>query len=201
MNKFQAAQQKIIDASAAAAEQAKNNLQSAYENASKIDMNIKLKAPVIIIPTNSTSYDAIMIDLGNIELTNNFLKLDIENIYGKVAVVDDLNLELLNMKISRVLLNKHLDKLHESIILKPLTLTLNIKRNLSTAWYNMIPNIDVAGKVKSIHVREAEGSIFIVCILSTIFLPSYFSLILVTQIMQKSCKYSRIILTRKKSFL
>lgn len=127
-------------------------MQNAYENSTRIEMNIKLKAPVIIVPTNSQSYDAVMLDLGNIVLSNRFLNLDAHNEAGHPAVIDDLKLNLMDLKLSRIMLDEELNKKYECMLLKPLSFVLRIQRNLSVSWYNNIPDLDVAGEMKTIEV-------------------------------------------------
>lgn len=60
-----------------AAESAKANVQNAYEKATKVAMDISLKAPIVIAPENSQSYYAVMIDLGYITMKNKFLEQDV----------------------------------------------------------------------------------------------------------------------------
>lgn len=67
---FQAAQQAIADASAAAAETAKQNMVQAYENQQRMRLNIQIQAPIIIIPVASKSREAISVDLGNLAIRN-----------------------------------------------------------------------------------------------------------------------------------
>lgn len=71
MDNFQAAQRAIADASAAAAETAKQNMVDAYANATRMRLNFKIKAPIIIVPVDSKSLEAISIDLGSLSITNN----------------------------------------------------------------------------------------------------------------------------------
>lgn len=77
LNNFQSAQQAIIDASAQAADAARGTVQNAYESATKISMRIKLAAPIIVIPENSKSRNAMLIDLGRITLRNKFVELKV----------------------------------------------------------------------------------------------------------------------------
>lgn len=70
MDNFQAAQQAIADASAAAAETAKQNMVEAYSNAKRMVLNVRIKAPIIIVPVDSKSLHAISIDLGHLCITN-----------------------------------------------------------------------------------------------------------------------------------
>lgn len=174
LNQFQMAEQAIRDASAAAAETAKLNMQNIHETSTRIDIDIKLKAPVIIIPTNSTSHDVIMIDLGNLDLTNNFVQLEVLNEMGHAAVVDDLRLNLMDMKVSRALLDDHMqEKKCECVLLKPLSFMLRIKRNLSVSWYNNIPDVDINGEIKSIEVCRCNMIFFLL----TFFISSIFDVV------------------------
>lgn len=70
LDNFQAAQQAIADASAAAAETAKQNMVEAYSNAKRMVLNVRIKAPIIIVPVDSKSLQAISIDLGHLCITN-----------------------------------------------------------------------------------------------------------------------------------
>lgn len=70
LDNFQTAQQAIADASAAAAETAKQNMVEAYSNAKRMALNIRIKAPIIIVPVDSQSLQAISIDLGHLYITN-----------------------------------------------------------------------------------------------------------------------------------
>lgn len=70
LDNFQTAQQAIADASAAAAETAKQNMVEAYSNAKRMALNIRIKAPIIIVPVDSQSLQAISIDLGHLCITN-----------------------------------------------------------------------------------------------------------------------------------
>ncbi|KAJ8953002.1 hypothetical protein NQ318_015363 [Aromia moschata] len=146
LNQFQAAQQAIIDASQAAAESAKENMKEAYTKATKISLSIDIKAPDIIVPVNSQSYDALFLDLGVISLSNKFLTLDIRNEEGYSAVVDELQVNLSDLKVARVKLNTKFEVEGECTLLEPINLHIVIKRNLSTGWYNSVPDIDISGK-------------------------------------------------------
>lgn len=66
LNNFQTAQNAIKDASAAAAEVAKTNIKDVQESASRIQLCIKIKAPIVYIPMNSKSEHSLMLDMGNL---------------------------------------------------------------------------------------------------------------------------------------
>ena len=64
-----------------------------------------MKAPVIIVPQNSKSQNAIVVDLGLITVKNNFQIVGHgKNTQGFPAVVDQMVVELTNLKLSRFVL-------------------------------------------------------------------------------------------------
>jgi vacuolar protein sorting-associated protein 13A/C len=60
-----------------------------------------VQAPIIIIPVNSRSRDVLIMDFGNLTMYNKFKTLNIRSSAGHPAVVDELNLDLQNLKLSR----------------------------------------------------------------------------------------------------
>ena len=104
LDHFQTAQDRIKEASIAAAEAAKQNVVAAYEQATRIKMDIKIKAPIILVPVHSQSLEAIVIDLGNLKITNLINNLNVKNDHGP-AVIDEMKIELSDVKLSKVLLH------------------------------------------------------------------------------------------------
>lgn len=68
-----------MNASEAAAQRAKENAKEMYQKATKIALNIKMRAPKIFVPVSSQSMDALLLDLGVISISNRFLTLDAKN--------------------------------------------------------------------------------------------------------------------------
>lgn len=104
LDNFQTAQERIKEASKAAAEAAKQNVVAAYEQATRIKMNIKIKAPIILVPVHSQSREAIIIDLGNLKITNLINNLNVKSDHGS-AVIDEMKVELSDVKLSKVVLH------------------------------------------------------------------------------------------------
>lgn len=104
LDHFQAAQDRIKEASRAAAEAAKQNVVAAYEQATRIKMNIKIKAPIILVPVHSRSLEAIVIDLGNLKISNQINNLEVKSDMGP-AVLDEMKVELSDAKLSKVVLH------------------------------------------------------------------------------------------------
>lgn len=152
MNEFQAAQDSIIEASQAAAQSAKENMQNVYAKATKISLLVSLKAPDIIIPADSKNYDAVLLDLGHISISNHFSTMDIFNENQFPAVVDEMRIVLSDLKLARIKLNEQLEMERELRLLEPMTFRINVKRNLSASWYRSIPDVDISGKIDTIEV-------------------------------------------------
>lgn len=100
LNNFQAAQAALAQASAAAADAAKQNAMVAYETASRMKLDIKVKAPVIIVPMDSQSFNAIVLDLGFLSLNNVTTEVDVPT-DSRRAVLDEIKLELKNMRLAK----------------------------------------------------------------------------------------------------
>ncbi|XP_020707369.2 intermembrane lipid transfer protein Vps13 isoform X2 [Athalia rosae] len=157
LNHFQAAQEAIKEASAAAAEAAKENMKDVQERATRIELAVKIKAPVVYIPTNSKSEHALMLDMGNLTVSNILKKLEIVNDEGNSPVIDEMKVDLQDMKLSRVKLNtSDFVADNEVLLLQPVSFTLVIKRNLSTAWFTSIPDIDMSGRLNKIELLISQ---------------------------------------------
>ncbi|XP_036331860.1 vacuolar protein sorting-associated protein 13 [Rhagoletis pomonella] len=162
LNNFQAAQAALAQASAAAADAAKQNAMVAYENASRMKLDIKVKAPVIIVPMDSQSFNAIVLDLGFLSLNNITTEVEVRGDTRR-AVLDEIKLELKNMRLAKaaILLEQNLRSSVDTVdmaygikshlnILDPVSCTLIVKRNLSSTWYKDVPEMDISGHLKSI---------------------------------------------------
>lgn len=147
-------------------------MRDAYEKATKISLNVDLKAPYIVVPVDSSSYHAVEVDLGHLAVTNSFLVLSTVNEYGYPAVVDEMKLKLNNMKVQRIELDKQHKVVNSCALLEPLTCILTVRRNLSTSWYEAVPDMSVAGSIKTIKVKmRVENEIE--CIVYSFFCSCY----------------------------
>ncbi|XP_055701182.1 intermembrane lipid transfer protein Vps13 isoform X2 [Phlebotomus papatasi] len=159
LDNFQAAQEKIAEAGAAAADAAKQNVVDAYAKATRMNLNVRIKAPIIILPEDSQSFNALCLDLGYLIVTNNCYELSAVNAENVKAVIDDMKLDLKDLKVSKVNLYQDdnadisFNADSDSVILNPTTFSLNIIRNLSATWYKDKPDIEVSGKMNSIVIN------------------------------------------------
>lgn len=86
LDNFQEAQKAISEASAAAADVAKQNMVDAYSKATRIKLNVRIKAPVIIVPVDSQSLNAICLDLGFLSITNTNTEVSVDKVILLVFV-------------------------------------------------------------------------------------------------------------------
>jgi len=103
LNNFTEAQATISQASAAAAETARQKAMDAYETATRMKLNVRIKAPIIIVPIGSEDTNALSLDLGLLELTNNTVEVAVPN-EERLAVIDEIKLHICDVKISKVVL-------------------------------------------------------------------------------------------------
>lgn len=156
LNNFQAAQAAVYEASAAAAAVAKQNAKEAYTKATRMSLDIELKAPIVVVPVNSQSFDALLMDFGRLTIKNSFQNVEVQKQFP--AVLDKIQLGLVNVKMSRVRLDKESHEvLNERMLLQPISFTLSVIRNLSSSWYNESPDLDLSGKINSIHLSMTQA--------------------------------------------
>lgn len=105
LDHFQTAQERIKEASKAAAEAAKQSAVQAYEQATRVRIGVKIKAPIILVPVHSQSCEAILVDLGNLKISNFIKSIEVENEHGP-ALIDEMKVELTDVKLSKVQLNE-----------------------------------------------------------------------------------------------
>ncbi|TDG48268.1 hypothetical protein AWZ03_005223 [Drosophila navojoa] len=159
---FQTAQDAFTNASAAAAQSAKQNAISAYEKATRMKLNIRIKAPVILVPVDSQSTDALAIDLGLLEMTNTTTETPVPSV-DQYAVIDEIKLQLKDVKISKVVILERDDSRHDDVdavlgiktsvnMMDPISFTLTVTRNLSFTWYTDVPEMNLSGHLKSVEL-------------------------------------------------
>ncbi|KAH8253644.1 hypothetical protein KR032_006328 [Drosophila birchii] len=162
LNHFSAAQETISHASAAAAESARQKAMDAYDTATRMKLNVRVKAPIIIVPTSSQSLNALALDLGLLELTNNTVEIAVAN-EERLAVIDEIKLLIADVKLSKVIImDGHEDIVDEidfavgftskSNMMNPMSCTLMVTRNLSFTWYRDMPELSLSGRLKSIEL-------------------------------------------------
>uniref|UniRef100_A0A913HS02 Vacuolar protein sorting-associated protein 13A n=1 Tax=Strongyloides stercoralis TaxID=6248 RepID=A0A913HS02_STRER len=156
---FQAeAQSAAIAAKAKASEkatQAAQNVKQIMEQSPpKIKMDIELGAPTIIVPKISHSYESIFVNFGKLKITNTFFDGGGE----EKCIIDNMEISLTDTSIFGGQLKK--DESNTPLkceILKPVTFTLNIKRNLCYNWYKEFPEIMIEATMPELDLSMSQG--------------------------------------------
>ena len=79
LNNFQTAQKAIKDTSAAAAEAAKTNIKD-VQSASRIEINVRINAPIVYGPMSSKNEHSLILDMGNLMVQNDKFILNCRSI-------------------------------------------------------------------------------------------------------------------------
>ncbi|XP_062245681.1 intermembrane lipid transfer protein VPS13C isoform X2 [Platichthys flesus] len=157
VDNFQTAKEALSAATAQAAEKAVSSVRDFAQKSFRLSMDIKLKAPLIIIPQSSTSQNAVVVDLGLITVENSFSLLPVEG-FSLPAVVEKMNVKLTQLKLSRTVLRPDSSQLISSDIeiLQPINLELLVTRNLAASWFTEIPAVQVQGVLRSLEMSLSE---------------------------------------------
>ncbi|XP_054974528.1 intermembrane lipid transfer protein VPS13C isoform X2 [Sorex araneus] len=157
LNNFQAAKEALSSATAQAAERAASGMRDLAQKSFRLSMDVDLKAPVIIVPQSSVSPNAIIADLGLIRVENKFSLVPVER-DSLPPVIDKMNIQLTQLKLSRTILQATLPQ-HDVEILKPVNMLLSVQRNLAAAWYVQIPGMEIKGKLQPMQVALSEDDL------------------------------------------
>uniref|UniRef100_A0A3Q2C8L3 Vacuolar protein sorting 13 homolog C n=1 Tax=Cyprinodon variegatus TaxID=28743 RepID=A0A3Q2C8L3_CYPVA len=150
VDNFQTAKEALSAATSQAAERAASSVRDFAQKSFRLSMDIKLKAPIIIIPQSSTSQNALVVDLGLITVGNSFALRPIETL-PLPAVVEKMEVKLTQLKLSRYgSLNDWSSWYIE--ILQPINVDLLVTRNLAASQFSDIPGVQVQGVLRSLNV-------------------------------------------------
>ena len=105
VNQFQVAKDQVTAAGAVVADRATAAAQdiSTQAQATRVSLKVELKAPVIIIPQNSQSSNAVVVDLGRLTVSNalQLIGAGQKNADGLPPVLDLMSVELDKLMLSR----------------------------------------------------------------------------------------------------
>uniref|UniRef100_A0A8D2LL52 Vacuolar protein sorting 13 homolog C n=1 Tax=Varanus komodoensis TaxID=61221 RepID=A0A8D2LL52_VARKO len=151
LNNFQTAKEALGAATVQAAEKAASSMKDFAQKSFRLSVDIDLKAPVILIPQSSVSYNVLVADLGLITVRNRFsLVPGVES--SNPPVIDKMDVHLTHLKMSRTVIASGAQP--EIEILQPVNMLLSVERNLAAAWYPQIPGIAIEGDLKAMEVRS-----------------------------------------------
>ncbi|XP_074956200.1 intermembrane lipid transfer protein VPS13C isoform X1 [Phalacrocorax aristotelis] len=159
LNNFQTAQEALTAVTVQAAEMAASSMKDLAKKSFRLLMDVNLKAPVIVVPESSTSYNALVADLGLIRVQNEF-KLVPSDESSLPPVIDNMDVQLTHLKLSRCIIST--DSQPDSEILCPVSLTLLVQRNLAATWYHKTATIGIKGDLKPMQIALSEDDLTVV---------------------------------------
>uniref|UniRef100_A0A673C176 Vacuolar protein sorting 13 homolog C n=1 Tax=Sphaeramia orbicularis TaxID=375764 RepID=A0A673C176_9TELE len=151
-NNFQVAKEALSAATAQAAEKAASSVRDFAQKSFRLSTDIKLKAPLIIIPQSSTSHDALVMDLGLITVGNSFSLQPVDGC-PLPAIIDNMDVELTQLKLSRSVSRPSIE------LLEPVNLRLSVRRNLAASWYKKMAAVEIDGDMKPMKVGLSQGDL------------------------------------------
>ncbi|XP_004943803.2 vacuolar protein sorting-associated protein 13C isoform X2 [Gallus gallus] len=154
LNNFQTAKEALSAATVQAAEKAATSVKDLAQRSFRLAMDIHLKAPVIVIPQSSVSFNAIVVDLGLIKVQNRFSLASPE---GSLLppIIDKMDVQLTKLKLSRASMEEGLS--HQDIqILHPINLSLSVSRNLAASWFHKLPILEITGYLDTMNVAVSQ---------------------------------------------
>uniref|UniRef100_A0A3Q1GUY5 Vacuolar protein sorting 13 homolog A n=1 Tax=Acanthochromis polyacanthus TaxID=80966 RepID=A0A3Q1GUY5_9TELE len=161
INNFQEAKEALAEVTVQAAEKAASGVKELAERSTRIALNVHFNAPVIFLPQSSSSSNIIVADLGLLSVKNHFAKQPFKSDAKIPPVVDIMTVRLTDLKMYRTIyINEGFQG--ETQLLKPVSLDLEIQRNLSSNWYHSIPDIGITAHLKPMSLILCQEDMIVV---------------------------------------
>ncbi|XP_068616831.1 intermembrane lipid transfer protein VPS13A [Brachionichthys hirsutus] len=161
INNFQEAKEALAEVTVQAAEKAASGVKELAERSTRIALNVHFNAPVIFLPQSSSSSNVVVADLGLLSAMNCFAKQPFKSDAKIPPVVDIMTVKLTDLKMYRTTYING-DFQGETQLLKPVSLDLEIQRNLSSNWYHEIPDIEIAAHLKPLSLLLSQDDMTVV---------------------------------------
>ncbi len=126
--------------------------ESADDGASskQIDLFIVLVSPEVIVPKNSRSQSAFLVNLGNLRITNKFVE-SFDDKSAFVSLIDNIEMKLEDVQVKRIIFE--IDKEHavRERVIEPINFSADLKRLVRKAHGNMnIADIEISLKISNL---------------------------------------------------
>uniref|UniRef100_A0A914DD96 Vacuolar protein sorting-associated protein 13 n=1 Tax=Acrobeloides nanus TaxID=290746 RepID=A0A914DD96_9BILA len=133
-----------------ATEAAQNVKQIIETNPPKIQLDVELSAPAIIVPRRSTADEVLLFDLGKILVNNSFSEP------RQKTIIDNMVVSLKDLNFATGVLNRQGSVTAKCEILKPISFTLLVHRNLSFQNHKEIPEIAIDAELPLIDMSLSQ---------------------------------------------
>ncbi|KAK7933821.1 hypothetical protein WMY93_004717 [Mugilogobius chulae] len=161
VNNFQEAKAALAEVTVQAAEKAAFGVKELAERSTRIFLSVRFNAPVIFLPQSSSSSNVIVADLGRLSIKNRFVKQPWKSDAKIPPIVDIMKVTLTDLKMYRTTFKN--DKYQGEVqLLMPVSLDLEVRRNLSSNWYHDIPDIEIIAHLKPMSLILSQDDLIVV---------------------------------------
>ncbi|XP_033099721.1 vacuolar protein sorting-associated protein 13A-like isoform X2 [Anneissia japonica] len=122
----------------------------------RINLNVNIRAPVILIPQSFHSPDTLVVHLGDLIVKNQIKMADNAN-----HLIDCMKVSLNSVQISRATTGAHQVLGSRRLIVEPVSLHVDITRALAPFPNEIIP-FDISGRLENIKVNIGEDDLVII---------------------------------------
>lgn len=158
VDNFEDAKNAVVEASKAAKDKAVEAASELNKHSSRIQLNIVLRAPTIVVPVGSLSDLALLVDLGELRVFNKFKIFNETKQVKNAAITDSMTVRLAELKLLKSLIKDGDEIMHQRAIVEPMVLQLNVIRNLTPANH-IVPDVEVEGDMPAITLSISEEDI------------------------------------------
>ena len=132
----------------------KNAYQETKSEGKRIYLLVHVTSPQVIVPQNSTSFSAFLVNLGNLSISNRFIDMPVssqdtlkisESKKMPYNVIDEINLMLQNVEIRRIAFEKNNVNNYNirEQVFEPINLVSKIKRTLTNLEEDILPDLEI----------------------------------------------------------
>ncbi|XP_061134171.1 vacuolar protein sorting-associated protein 13A isoform X1 [Syngnathus typhle] len=161
VNNFQEAKEALAEVTQQAAEKAASGVKELSERSTRVALNVRFKAPVIFVPQSSSSPNVLVADLGFLAVKNHFAMQPSESHSKIPPVVDIMEVKLTDLNMYRTTFVNGVFR-GESDLLQPISLEVEIQRNLSSNWYQSIPDIEITAHLMPLSLNLSQDDMVVI---------------------------------------
>ncbi|GCC25095.1 hypothetical protein chiPu_0003500 [Chiloscyllium punctatum] len=157
LNIFQAAREAVTEATV----QAASGVKDLAERSTRMQLDIHINAPVVVVPQSPVSKNVVVADFGFVIIQNSFSLVKQKGSTNLPPVIDSMKISLRELKLYRTIFENEAFR-SEISLLQPVNLEVVVERNLSAAWYHEVPDIKILGTLKPLHATLSQDDLIII---------------------------------------
>ncbi|XP_060693948.1 vacuolar protein sorting-associated protein 13A isoform X1 [Hemiscyllium ocellatum] len=157
LNIFQAAREAVTEATV----QAASGVKDLAERSTRMQLDIHINAPVVVVPQSPVSKNVVVADFGFVIIQNSFSLVKQKGSTNLPPVIDSMKISLRELKLYRTIFENDAFR-SEISLLQPVNLEVVVERNLAAAWYHEVPDIKILGTLKPLHATLSQDDLIII---------------------------------------